>query len=151
LRRPFLGGLLLVGVLSLGLIGCSSDGRGPETLSQSAKGYADAFLHGSASEVNSYRDPICGGSITDELLKSFRASLTSVLGSDLAGLSVRDAEIRNQVADRGEARVTFSSSNPALGDSWLQFRASGSKWIATECDRLPVGGSGGEAASTASG
>lgn len=131
-RRSGLG--LLAVVL---LVGCSGGGSG-RSLADTVKAYAEAALHGTASQVNALAD--CPA-VSDAYLTELRANTENVAHAKLSDMHVTGAQTRNETASTGEAEATFD--NPALGNfNWLSFEHLNGKWLVTDCSKMPFGGSG---------
>jgi hypothetical protein len=123
-----------------------------------AVSWATTFLTGSAEDIHRLQGPECRSSSTSSsvpkatvalYLRGLRASMRRQLGKPLGQIRIRNVELRNMTADRGEAQVIYDLPQEKVGnDNWVEFTLHRGNWKVSNC-QAPILGSSSSSGGTA--
>ena len=129
----------------------SPSGPATTNIDAAARAYADAFLRGSAAEINAVISASCSP-MTDAALASIRSTVETRNHIALSAVHIVSVEPRSVVGSRGQATVHTDLPAQVEGnDNWLTYAVEDGRFKVTDCGRLPLGNAGSSAPSTATG
>lgn len=126
---------------------------GVSGLRAAARAYAQAWLTGTASEIEGLRaNAPCGPNgapisantptLNSSTLAGLRSQITRAVGRPLAEVHITSVDTRAVTATRGEAEAIYDLPESAAGnDNWLEYRYVDGRWRVDDC-KLTIGGSG---------
>jgi hypothetical protein len=123
----------------------------PESMSKlraAAVAWAKAFLSGSARQFRSLQGPECVSTTRTTLplpavaayLHGLRVLMSKQVGTPVGRIEIRDVELRNVTANRGEAQVVYDLPISKAGnDNWVEFTVHRGRWMVSDC-KAPIFG-----------
>ena len=117
-------------------------------LRAAARAWAEAFLTGSARDIEAMQGPECrsptAGTAPDAVTRSYLRRLRVVMrdhfGKPLDQIEILGVSVRNVTADHGEARVRYALPRAKTGnDNWVEYARHGGRWKVSNC-HAPIGG-----------
>jgi hypothetical protein len=120
-------------------------------LRAAALSWAKTFLTGSPTGILRLQGPECRSTSTSSslpkaavalYLRGLRASMRRQLGKSLTQIHVRNVELRNMTANRGEAQVVYDLPQARVGnDNWVEFTLHRGHWRVSNCHAPILGNS----------
>jgi hypothetical protein len=129
-------------------------------LQAAARAYAQAWLTGTAGEIEHLRAGApCGPdgapnsanppTLTESQLSGLRSIITRMVGRPLDQVHITSIETRDVTTTRGEAEAVYDLPESATGnDNWLEYRYADGRWRVDGC-KLTIGGSSEQASGSA--
>jgi hypothetical protein len=118
-------------------------------LRAAAASWATTFLTGTPEAIRGLQGPECRSNSTgttlpkatvDLYLRGLRASMRRALGRPLTEVHVRDVELRNVTANRGEAQAIYDLPQQKVGnDNWVEFTLHRGHWKVSNCQAPILG------------
>jgi hypothetical protein len=125
--------------------------RSMAALRAAAVSWATTFFTGSPKDILRLQGPECRSTSTSSslpkatvalYLRGLRASMRRQLGKPLSQIHIRDVELRNTTANRGEAQVIYDLPQEKVGDdNWVEFALHHRHWKVSNCHAPILGNS----------
>ena len=113
-------------------------------LRSEAQTYAEAWLTGSASDLQKASGPTClrgSGQNVAAALKRFRVGWKRTTGVATAKIKVRGVAVRRYANGHGQAAVDYDVPTRIAGnDNWLAYSYKDGRWQVSDCALAPIGG-----------
>jgi hypothetical protein len=131
--------------------GPPSTAKSMAALRAAAELWATTFLTGTPEAIRGLQGPECRTNSTGTTLpkatlalyrRGLRASMRRALGRPLTDVHVREVELRNVTANRGEAEAIYDLPQQKAGnDNWVEFTLHRGHWKVSNCQAPILGNS----------